>query len=380
VTISDYQCPDCKLAEEEIAEIMKARGDVSLSHKHFPMSSLCNKYMAGRDLHANACWAARAAEAAGILYGDDGFWKMHYWLFEHEGKFPPTEDLKVDLNGLGFDADALLQKLESQETMDPVLADIEEAMSLGLHFTPMIFINGVEVRGFINRPGTITRMVETVAAANPPPGDATLDHPVPALEKIVTDWSLAPVQKQLADNHVWPLGAPNATVRIVVFTDYNLPAFAEFDKAVRAAVASNPAVQYIIRHHPFDAQCNSKVTNSNFVNGCLAAAAADSAGILGGANAYWKMHDWLIRNQGKYTEESLKQAAIEIGLDGEKFAQTMASPEVAQAIQEDINAGTALHFRSMPAVYINDRWLARPKLEGHDVLNAVIEKALKQPG
>ncbi len=85
VVLTDYQCPDCRRVEGEIEEVFKARQDMSLSVKHFPMCLDCNKY-AGRTLHQNACWAARAAEAAGILGGDEAFFKMHDWLFEKKGR------------------------------------------------------------------------------------------------------------------------------------------------------------------------------------------------------------------------------------------------------------------------------------------------------
>lgn len=77
VIISDYQCPDCRDIESQVRRIMARRPDVSLSAKHHPFSTKCNENV-NKDLHPNACWAARAAEAAGILYGNDAFWKMHF--------------------------------------------------------------------------------------------------------------------------------------------------------------------------------------------------------------------------------------------------------------------------------------------------------------
>ncbi len=75
--LTDYQCIDCQKVEREIEEILASRSDVSLSVKHYPMCAEaapgvpCNPYVK-QTLHANACWAARAAEAAGILKGDQG--------------------------------------------------------------------------------------------------------------------------------------------------------------------------------------------------------------------------------------------------------------------------------------------------------------------
>ena len=90
VIISDYQCPDCKIIESEVRRIMARRSDVSLSAKHHPFSTKCNDNIS-KDKHPNACWGARAAETAGILYGNDAFWKMHFWLFDRAGSFTEPE-------------------------------------------------------------------------------------------------------------------------------------------------------------------------------------------------------------------------------------------------------------------------------------------------
>ena len=82
VLLTDYQCLDCQKVEAEVEAIMASRSDVALSIKHYPFCAEaapgvpCNKYV--KTLHANACWAARAAEAAGILKGEQGFWDIYF--------------------------------------------------------------------------------------------------------------------------------------------------------------------------------------------------------------------------------------------------------------------------------------------------------------
>ena len=55
--------------------MIAATPDASLAIRHFPMCKACNPH--ALDLHPNACWAARAAEAASIVGGDAAFWRMH---------------------------------------------------------------------------------------------------------------------------------------------------------------------------------------------------------------------------------------------------------------------------------------------------------------
>ena len=99
VFFSDYQCPDCRRVEAEIRALVSERDDISLSAKHFPLCTDCNRHIT-KSPHPNACWAARAAEAAGILRGNEGFWQMHYWLFDRSGSFTGAE-LQAGLSEIG---------------------------------------------------------------------------------------------------------------------------------------------------------------------------------------------------------------------------------------------------------------------------------------
>ncbi len=185
VVISDYQCPDCRKIEFELTEIMSQRDDVSLSAKHFPFCTDCNRHLP-RNMHTNACWAARAAEAAGILRGNDGFWQMHRWLFDRQGSFT-NEHFRDELIGMGYDPHEFKTVMEGPETLKLVQADIEETMALGIFQTPMIFINGVEMKGW-QRPGALAQAVQAVAASNPPTATAVNDQPATAQQKYLADW------------------------------------------------------------------------------------------------------------------------------------------------------------------------------------------------
>ncbi len=125
VVFSDYQCPECRAIEAQLRPLVAQRDDITLSAKHFPFCSDFNAFthQHGINIHPIACWAARAAEAAGLLYGNDGFWKMHFWLFDHEGSFDDA-DLRQGMAELGFDYQAFLAAMTGQETLPGVEADI----------------------------------------------------------------------------------------------------------------------------------------------------------------------------------------------------------------------------------------------------------------
>ncbi len=128
VMFTGYQCPDCRKMEPQVAELLKSRKDISVSIKHFPFCPDCNRHTP-TNMQANGCWAARAAEAAGILKGTDGFKKMHEWLFSRAGSFTNVE-LSAKLAELGWDANEFTMTMQGPTTLRNVQTDIEEATKM----------------------------------------------------------------------------------------------------------------------------------------------------------------------------------------------------------------------------------------------------------
>lgn len=389
VVLTDFQCPDCKRVESEIETILASRTDVSLSIKHFPMCTDCNTH-AGVNMHPNACFAARAAEAAGILGGDDAFFKMAAWLFEVGGVFIKTEDLAKGVQRAGLSMDGFSAVMAGNETLKRVRGDVEDGIALGLYFTPMVFINGVEMKGW-QVPGAIRKTVDQVVAASPPARTAASDRPPLAAQRYLDDWREQPVVTLPADQRSWSSGAAvSATpgpadpkpVTVVVFGDYSEPTTAKFDAQLREAMKDRANVRYTFRHYPLNPECNPALppTMSKDVvkpRACIASRAAEAAGTAGGESGYWKMHAWLMANQALISEDKLAAVAAELGLDKEKFAAALTSSDVTAAIAEDSRAGQSLGLTNIPWVYVNNKRVPRPMRDGDNVIRRIIEAASK---
>ncbi|MCA9286078.1 MAG: thioredoxin domain-containing protein [Phycisphaerales bacterium] len=384
VIISDYQCPDCRLIETQAQAILAERTDVSLSAKQFPFCTDCNSAARAANMnpHPNACWAARAAETAGILGGNDGFWRMHHWLFQRRGAFTDAE-IRAGLVQLGFDVEPFLRTMQSEETLARVQADVQEAVELGLWQTPMIFINGVELLGWM-APDALRRAVEQVAATHPPPRTAVADHPPPAFEKRVRDWREQPVRSLPADltpNAIGagPTGSPESresrVAEVVVWGDYEEPYTAELDRRVRAVVEQTEDVRYTFRHYPVNRSCNPSAARTLHDDACAAAQAAEAAGALGGNDAYWRLHDWMMAHQDTLDATSLAAAAAELGFDAEAFAAAMSSPQVAEAIRADGAAAKSLGLRSIPFVFVNGKFVPFWRKDNEPLIERIIDEA-----
>lgn len=391
VMITDYGCPDCKNLEGQMRQILSQRNDTSLSIKHFPFCTDCNKTPNVPNLHPNSCWAARAAETAGMLYGQEGFQKMHVWLFEHSGAFT-DEVLKQGLDSLGFDKARFIQFMTSDAPLKGIQADIAEAAKLGIQRTPMVFINGVELKNWNVDPQALPKAVQEVADAHPRPLGPEADQPPPASDKYVEDWwdPKNPAMAWPQRAKTWSTADPNAPVKIEMFGDFLEPNCAQADQTIRDACAGRADIHYEFRYFPIDQSCNA-VPNNMFPGGCRAARAAEAAGQLGGPDAYWAMHIWLMTHQQQLKaapgadpiatiDAAVRAAAPGMGLDPGALITKMDSPDVAQIVSSDANIGYRIGIPEIPRIFVNGKLVPRWNLPGGFVLERIIERATAKSG
>ena len=381
VLFTDYQCRDCRRIEMEIRELLEKYDDISLSVKQFPFDERCNETV-GRTLHANACWASCAAETAGIMWGNDGFWAMHHWLFDREGSFRTTKELEDGIRGLGYDPRGFVKLMTGPRPQAPIQEDIKEARECGLWQTPMIFINGVELRGW-HAQRAIIRAVEAVRATNPTPQTHAHDRPPLAVQKCVGDWREQRPRFIPFGERRRMLGAENPKATVVVFGDYEESTTAEVDEIMQIWVAGRDDTQYVFRHYPFDQDCNDQVPSTKHENACWAARLAEAAAQLDGNDGFWRMHTWLMNNPDSLTEEAVRAAAAELEFDADALFAAMEDETIDAGIKEDVTAGKAVRLTGIPMILINGRHVARWRWlgaeTGREILESVMAEAAGQP-
>ncbi len=371
VVFSDFQCEDCLRVDHEIRGLLQERDDVSLSIKHFPISTDCNEKARRqkKNLHPNACWAARAAEAGGTLGGDDGFQRMHEWLFARGGTFT-EEELKPELGKLGFEVQPFLAALHSPATEALIQGDIREALGLGLSITPMIFLNGREFQNW-QRPGALKSAVEALARQAPTPDVV----PVGAFERFLGEWRARPRGNVPAPGRGAEPGK-SSKIEVVLWGDYFDTNTRELDRRMRRAVAaSGGGATYSYRYFPLDKSCNKALPRTMHVGGCLAARAAETAYQTAGIAGFESMHDYLMRFGGRLRQELVIQQASELGLPHD-FRLTLTSAAVQSAVSKDIENARRIKLHSVPLLFIDGRQVARWSLEGAAVPEAILAEAL----
>lgn len=134
---SDFQCPACRTYYPVIREVMAQYGDrIALVYRHFPLAS-----------HANAEFAARAAEAAGM---QGKFWEMHDLLFEKQAEWSGVSDVVSTFRSyatlLAISPDQFESDFRSGDVKNIVSAQRVHSLRVGLQGTPSFFINGNQIR------------------------------------------------------------------------------------------------------------------------------------------------------------------------------------------------------------------------------------------
>ena len=134
VEFSDFECPFCRQTEPVIRQIQEEYGDqVRFVYRQFPLN----------DIHPRA---QKAAEASLCADEQGQFWNMHDALF-----LEPVElevaSLKAKAVGVGLDAEAFNECLDSARYEVRVDDDVRDGVRAGVTGTPMVFINGRPVSG-----------------------------------------------------------------------------------------------------------------------------------------------------------------------------------------------------------------------------------------
>lgn len=140
VEFSDFQCPACAYYHTFLNKIVKDLGsDISVEYRHFPLYQI----------HPNSILAAQASEAAAL---QGKFWEMHDILFTNQSEWKNLDSSQAQEKfieyaaSLGMDKDKFAADLDSDLVKEKVKEDEEQALKLGLNYTPTIFVNGLKIK------------------------------------------------------------------------------------------------------------------------------------------------------------------------------------------------------------------------------------------
>jgi len=133
VSYSDFLCPFCAKAHDELNQLLALRPDLKLVRRQFPLEMDCNPLLK-RTIHPGACLLARA----GICAEEQGrVREMDDALFANQEAKRPLDAVAA---GAGLDVARLHACLESPETSRRLAADVAAGMRDGIRATPTFVV------------------------------------------------------------------------------------------------------------------------------------------------------------------------------------------------------------------------------------------------
>jgi protein-disulfide isomerase len=148
-------------------------------------------------------------------------------------------------------------------------------------------------------------------------------------------------------------GTDSSRVTVLVYGDYECPHTRAFELAIARLRRDDPdSFRYVFRYFPL---------REIHPHAQVAAEAAECAFALGGADAFWAMHDSLFSDQQHLDASSLQQRSVAIGLDADAFNAALRTRRFAERIERDVQTAALNGVRGTPAVFMNGRRYTGPR-------------------
>lgn len=173
--------------------------------------------------------------------------------------------------------------------------------------------------------------------------------------------------KQLVRSDSYKIGSESARVKIVEFGDYQCPACKAAHPILKKLIEQKgDQIELVFRNFPLPMHQHALV----------AAQAAEAAGEQG---KYWEMNSKLYENQSQWEQKSnaleiFTSYAQELGLDVEKFKESVQSNKFAAKIKQDQVDGTSLGVNATPTFYINGQKFTGSLATLEQTINSQLEK------
>lgn len=137
--------------------------------------------------------------------------------------------------------------------------------------------------------------------------------------------------------------------QLVIFSDVECPNCARFDIYLKETILPiwNNHLEVVWKHYP---------NTTDHPHAMIGAKALEAARLQG---KFWELRDWLLPRRQNLGAVLWPQAALELGMDQQRFVRDMQSPQVARRIQQDISLAHRAQVGGTPGVYLNGRKVSR---------------------
>jgi len=120
----------------------------------------------------------------------------------------------------------------------------------------------------------------------------------------------------------------------------------------------------VFKHFPLNKACNKHwhpiIPMPDHEYSCEAAAAAEAARLLGGSQAFWKMHNEIYRHREVLKTRDYRALARDIGLDVERFEELRSDPKTMDRVVRNTEQAAKAGVGSTPSVFLDGRRVEHP--------------------
>ncbi len=142
-------------------------------------------------------------------------------------------------------------------------------------------------------------------------------------------------------------GDPDAPITIIEFSDFQCPFCGRWNEQTLPQLQKDyidtGKVKLVYRDFPLSFHPFAEP----------AAIAAECAREQGDDATFYKFHDAIFANQASLSDDMLKKAAKDLGLDEKKFADCTSSGKYREEVQADFAAGSQYGVSGTPSFFIN---------------------------
>jgi hypothetical protein len=253
--------------------------------------------------------------------------------------------------------------MTSDRTLKLVQDNTDDAIALGIRFTPMIFINGVEYLWYYGGKQTPLNELVDLAIDEINRGGGGLVAPPSASEKMVEDWRRGRVFNPPGhDSLSWRGDGP---IEFVVWGDYQAPFSIELDNEINTFLTKNgERIKYAFRPFPVDDSCNAGVSGypTKYDGSCQLSKLVEAVNLLSGNEKRWEMHDWILSQQQPVSvTKAMDEASRLSGLDYGVLQDVMGGIDVSNRVRLDIMSKNGVWRRGLPVITVNGRYVPKWK-------------------
>ncbi|UPH70664.1 DsbA family protein [Abyssibius alkaniclasticus] len=170
-------------------------------------------------------------------------------------------------------------------------------------------------------------------------------------------------QSQLNDDgYSFVGGNPDGTINLVEFIDYRCGYCRRAHAEVRALVAANDDIRYVIKEFPILGE-----------DSVVASRAALAVLVNDGEEVYYKMNDLLMTFEGPYNDATLEDMALEAGADPVRMAELMNTPLITDMIANNRALAQRIQITGTPTFVFGNQMVRG--YVSPDVMNALLEDA-----